>query len=159
MAQVRQQDDAYAAAIESCYAEYGLEATRIIGGAVGFVDLMDEDGQMPPGVEDVLEAAAEDCNSRVPLPEHRSSRTLDDALYQRVIESRECIVAHGYDVPEPPSAETWKDSDPNLAWTPYLAMFDGSGPTIPQDELRSLMDACPQSGPTFYAEVPDNGEG
>jgi hypothetical protein len=153
MAQVRQQDEAYASAMISCYAEYGLDATQIIGGAVGFVDLADDNGQLPPGLEEVLETASEDCNARVPLPDHRGSRTLDDASYQRVLELRECIIAHGYEVPEAPSEDTWKDSAPYLAWNPYVAMFDGS-PLMAQDELRSLMEACPQSGPNFYVEVP-----
>ena len=159
MAQVRQQDEAYASAMISCYAEYGLDATQTIGGAVGFVDLANENGQLPPGLEEVLETASQDCNTRVPLPDHRASKTLDDAAYERVLELRECILAHGYDVPEPPSAEAWKDSDPVHAWTPYLAMFGDASALIPQSELRALMEACPQSGPTFYVEVPTDGDG
>ncbi len=161
MAQVREQDEAYQSAMISCYAEYGLEAARSIGGGgVGFVNLADDSGQMPPGVADVLETASADCNARVPLPDHRASQTFDDASYQRLLELRACIAAHGYDVPEAPSAETWKDSEPSTAWNPYSAMFAGtSGTPISQDELRSLMAACPQSGPSYYIEAPTDGDG
>lgn len=105
-----------------------------------------------------MDAASEDCNVRVPLPDHRGQSSLDDAAYERLVDLRECLLAQGYDVPEPPSAEAWKDSSLESAWNPYEAMFGGpAGQQIPQDELRSLMVACPQSGPTYYAEVPDYG--
>lgn len=160
MAQVRQQDDAYQAAMISCYAEYGLTAVRTIGGgSVGFVDLADDSGQMPPGVEAVVEKASADCNERVPAPEHRSSG-LDHAAYQRMLDLRRCIVAHGYDVAEPPSEQTWQDADPGSAWNPYTAAFGGgSGEQVSQDELRSLMTACPQPGPSYYVVAPVDGAG
>jgi hypothetical protein len=113
---------------------------------------------MPPGVEEVLEAASEDCNSRIPLPDHQGSKALDSVAYDRLVELRACIVAHGYEVPEPPSEETWKDSSPNAAWNPYEATFRGpSGTRVSQDELRRLMEACPQSGPNYYVEAPTDG--
>jgi len=153
MTQVRQDDEQYQTASIACYAEYGLTAVKSIGGgSVGFLDLADETGQVPPAVEAVLDEASADCNERVPLPEHHAS-TADDAAYARMIDLRECIVAYGYDVPEAPSAATWKDSSLSNIWNPYSAMF-ADGSSLPQAELRSLMAACPQSGPGYYVEAP-----
>lgn len=162
MAQVRQQNEEFASAMISCYAEHGLEGTRTIGGGVVFLFESDDGSspEIPPAVQKLMEAASEDCNERVPLPDHEASKALDDAAYERLLELRECIIAQGHEVPRPPSAEVWKDSSPWwTAWNPYSAMLqpDERGVVasrIPQDELRVLMDVCPQSGPTYYAEAP-----
>lgn len=157
MAKARQQEDAYAQGMISCYAEYGLEATRILGGAVVILSETDNGEDLSDGSDERLDLAATDCNSRIAVPDHRATKTLDDASYQRVLEVRECILAHGHDAPEPPSLQTWKDSSPMSAWNPYVEMFGGpDGASITQKELRSLLTACPQSGPTFYTEVPDD---
>lgn len=157
MAKARQQEDAYAQGMISCYAEYGLEATRILGGAVVILSETDNGEDLSDGSDERLDLAATDCNSRISVPDHRTTKTLDDASYQRVLEVRECIVAHGHEAPEPPSLQTWKDSSPMSAWNPYVEMFGGpDGASITQEDLRSLLTACPQSGPTFYTEVPDD---
>lgn len=161
MAQVRQQDEAYQSAMIACFAEYGLEGTRQIGGGVGFHFTTDDGSipEIPPGVQEIIDAASEDCNARVSPPDHWSS-VLDEASYERLIDLRECIVAQGYDVPEPPSAQVWIDSGLEAAFNPYAVLLDGSsGFRIPEDELRSLMEACPQSGPNFYAVAPTDGDG
>ena len=155
MAQVRQEDEAFQSAMIACYAEYGLEGVRLIGGgSVGFLDLPTD-----PATQQVAEAAAADCNERVPLPARRQGPKLfDDEHYQRMLDTRSCIVAHGFEVPEAPSAQTWKDSDVATAWNPYGVLFDGpSGQPISMHDLSALMDACPQSGPNYYtwAPVPD----
>ena len=158
MTQVRQQDEEFQSAMIACYAEFGLTGVRTIGGGgVGFLDLADDSGQIPPAVQGVLDEASAECNARVPLAEHRSAVANDEA-YARLLDLRDCIIAYGYDVPEPPSAATWKDSPLSSIWNPYSAMFSG-GNSLPQDELQSLMTACPQSGPGAYAEAPnDDGE-
>jgi hypothetical protein len=159
MAQVRQQDESYVVAMISCYAEYGLKGTRGIGAAsVAFVNLPED-----PATQVLVEAASADCNARVPLPDHESTKTFDDASYERMLDLRTCILAHGYEVPEPPSVETWKDSDLESAWNPYTEVFDGpAGASISQDELRSLNEACPQPGPNYYvvySAAPPGGTG
>ena len=161
MAQVRQQDEAFQSAMIACFAEYGLEATRQIGGGDVGIHFTSDDGsipEIPPGVQAIIDEAAEDCNARVPLPDHHASKTLDGAAYERMIDLRECIVAQGYDVPEPPSAEVWIDSGLMAAFNPYVATLMGpSAIRVPQDELRSLMEACPQSGPNYYSEASTGG--
>lgn len=163
MAQVRQQDEAFQSAMIACFAEYGLEATRQIGGGDVGIHFTTDDGsipEIPPGVQAIIDEAAEDCNARVPLPDHHTSKTLDDAAYERMIDLRDCIIAHGYDVPEPPSAEVWIDSGLEAAFNPYVAILLGPSPIrIPEDELRSLMEACPQSGPNYFSTGPTDGDG
>ncbi|MFN3867246.1 MAG: hypothetical protein ACK4MD_11130 [Demequina sp.] len=150
MAQVRQQGEEYMTAMESCYSEHGLQTTRTIGGnSIGIADYPDD-----PASEGLLERAAEDCNARVPLPEYDQDKTLDDSAYARLLDTRECIVAHGYEIPEPPSAETWKDSSLYDAWNPYAVLVGKDALPITDDELSALNDACPQPGPNFHVQVP-----
>ncbi len=147
MIQVRQENEEYQTAMVSCYAEYGITGTKSMAGTVG-VMFTDADGGPPPGIDAVLEVMAEDCNARVPLPEHSADKALDEAAYGRMLDTRECMIAHGYDVPEPPSFATWKDSGLQWAWNPYSAVFGGpSGASISNDDMMVLDRACPQAGP------------
>jgi hypothetical protein len=135
MAQVRQQNEEYEASLISCFSEFGLEPVRIIGGGVGFVDIPDQ-------MDALMESASAECYQRVAAPEH--FQITDAATYQRMIETRNCIVAHGWDVPEPPSESVWLEQDER--WYPYVALTEPPNPQIPAAELRVLMEACPQSG-------------
>lgn len=156
MAQVRQQNEEHNNAMIVCFAEYGIRVVAMIGApGVVFSSPTDDDGQPPPGAEDVLLAAADDCNARNPLPDHLKVQVFDDAAYEKMQDVRACLIVHGYDVPEPPSLETWKDSDLMTGWNPYIVTFSGAvGAQITEDELRSLNEACPQSGPNFYVSTP-----
>lgn len=148
MTQVRQANDEYQSAMLACYAEHGLEGVRSMGGGVGFVNLPQD-----AATQQLVDETAQDCNARVPHPEYRLDKTLDDAAYQRMLEARECIIAHGYEVPEPPSAETWKDSALAFAWNPYRELASGVS-TISADDVYAVEQACPQPGPNFYVLAP-----
>lgn len=151
MAQVRQQNEVYVSAMESCYDEYGLESTRGIGGGdIGFLNLPDD-----PATQKLFEDSATDCNARISQPEYRQDQALTDSAYERMVVTRECMVAHGYQVPEPPSKETWKDSDPwYTAWNPYEVLVGAGAMEVTDDELRALNEACPQPGPNFQVQAP-----
>lgn len=158
MAQVRQQNEEHNNAMIVCFAEYGIGVVAGIGApGVVFLSPTGDDGQLPPGFEDVLRAAADDCNARIPLPDHADVHVFDDAAYERMLDTRACLIAHGYDVPEPPSLETWKDSDLMTGWNPYIVTFSGAvGAQITDDEMRSLNEDCPQSGPNFWVTTPSD---
>ncbi len=137
----------------ACYAEYGLTPIRTMAGSVGF-------NNYPQDEVALLDKASTDCNNRVPLPEFKLNKTLDDAAYQKMLDLRQCIVAHGYPMPEAPSAEVWKDSELAYAWNPY-SEFNGMGGMglgapikIADADLFALADACPQPGPNYFARVP-----
>lgn len=149
MAQVRQEDETFQRGQIACYAEYGLTATATMGGSVGFVNLPTD-----AATEKLLDDAAADCNARVPLPERKSLHALDDAAYARMIEVRACIVAHGWELPEPPSAQTWKDASLEEAWNPYQVLIGPGAQKIAAAELFALADACPQPGPNYVVLAP-----
>jgi len=150
MSQVRQENEEYQSGQIACYAEYGLTPVRDMAGGVGFVNLPQD-----AATQTLLDKASDDCNARVPLPVDRQNKTLDDAAYQRMLDLRQCIVAYGYTIPDPPSAQTWEDSSPwTDAWNPYSA-FNGSGGTIQisDSDLMALSNACPQPGPNYIVRV------
>jgi hypothetical protein len=146
MAQVRQEDEIYQAGMMACYAEYGLSPVTSMGGGVGFVNLPDDEATSA-----LMDKASADCNARIPLPSHTVNKALDDAAYQKMLDTRACIVAHGYEVPDPPSAETWKDSPMFDAWNPYQFLTSSA---VPDSELFALDIACPQAGPNTYVRAP-----
>lgn len=153
MAQVRQQDEEFQSAMIACYDEYNFDAVRSIGGgSIGFIDLPAD-----PATQELFEQASTECNARVPLPEYSLDTTLDDAAYERTLELRECIIAHGYDVEEPPSAAVWKDSGLQHAWSPYQELLGRGVEGVTQADLRALTDACPQPGPNTHALAPTDG--
>ncbi len=148
MAQVRQENEKFQDGQISCYSEHGLKAVKTMGGSVGFVDLPQDSA-----TQDLLEKAAADCNARFPLPQHLADKTLTDTAYQRMLDTRACIVAHGFDVSEPPTFDTWKDSDWQSAWNPYAELVNATN-SLAKDKLFALANACPQSGPNFEVLAP-----
>jgi len=145
MAQVRQENDAYQAATIACYAEYGFSGVRQMGGNVTFVNVPQDDG-----TQALMTQAYNDCNLRVPRPAYIGDQVLDDAAYARMLDLRDCVIAHGYALPEPPTAPAWEESGLFDAYNPYQ-FFTGSSPefVISGSDLLSLDAACPQPGPNF----------
>ena len=153
MAQVRQQNEEFQNAMLACYAEHGLTAVRTMAGGVMFVNVPQD-----PATLQVHDEAAEDCNARVPLPGHKLDETLDDAAYQRMLDLRACIVAHGFEVSEPPSAQVWQDGRTVFdAWNPYAELINGPG-SLDQATIFALEADCPQPGPNFIVLAP-TGDG
>lgn len=62
MSPVRQQDEEYQEGMVACYAEYGIEGTKTMAGGVVLVNLGGDSGQVPPDVQEVVDAMAADCN-------------------------------------------------------------------------------------------------
>lgn len=150
MAQVRQQAEEYQSGLIACFNEHGLEPIRHMAGGVGFVNFPQDAASLA-----LLDEVSAVCNSRVPLPEFAQSETLDDAAYQRMLDLRQCIVAHGYEIPAPPSAEVWKESSPWYdAWNPYEVLTGPGAIKISETDLYALAEVCPQPGPNFISVAP-----
>lgn len=156
MAQARQQVEEYQSAMVACLNELGVEGLVSLGGPVLTGGVTDDAGNLPGGVQELQEAASAECGARVPRPELWTAPA-DHAAYQRVIELRRCVVAQGYEVVETPSEETWiEQAGSGVAWSPYTELVGESAARIPDDDLRALMQACPQSGQGLQAVVPED---
>ncbi|MDR2723285.1 MAG: hypothetical protein LBB54_06130 [Cellulomonadaceae bacterium] len=79
--------------------------------------------------------------------------TFDATAYAQMLDVRDCLIAHGYDVPIPPSQESWMEQGQNgeEQWSAYVAAFWGDwknshmAPTISESELAELNKKCPQT--------------
>ena len=147
----RQQMEEYELAMVSCLEEHGVRAEVSLGGHVGaFGHTHNDDGTEIPGAIDALLAASDACDS-VERPEHWQLPQ-DESAYERMLDVRECLIAHGQEISEPPSMEVWIDQGPGQAWNPYRDLMPGwSANPLPDDELIALFAACPQSGHGFMS--------
>lgn len=157
MASVRQETEQYGEAMVSCLAEFGVTGIVSIGGRVGTGGMTNEDGNQPPGAAEIQEAAAEACNDRVPLPAVWTAPA-NSETYERVLEVRSCLIAHGVDVPEAPSEETWIErANQEDYWTPYKSIFGPDDTLLFSDqELSELNENCPQYGPGGVSVIPES---
>ena len=149
--QARQEIEEYRATFVSCIEENGGQAEVAIGGNVSiFTQMFDSEGREIPGALDVTAQISETC-SAIPAPTHWGL-PMDDIAYDRMVDVRECIVAHGFEVSQPPAREVWLDQGPSFAWNPYTELFPTfSQDPLPADQLIPLLAACPQSGHGFLS--------
>lgn len=71
--------------------------------------------------------------------------------FERTLDTRDCLVAQGFAIPEPPSEDAWVEAalrDEQI-WVPFQFVIDGvmSGSIqMTQSEFDELLVECPQSG-------------
>jgi hypothetical protein len=104
------------------------------GGTYGFV---------PQGQDEAHQVAALVCMIKFPLAA-KYQAPLSDAQYKKLYNYQtskltDCLKAHGFDVPQPPSFQTFKDTYGNAnTWSPY-ANVNVSG-----DKWTQINQQCPQ---------------
>ncbi|MCL1899092.1 MAG: hypothetical protein FWG11_00970, partial [Promicromonosporaceae bacterium] len=105
VAQFRQDQEEFQLAQIACWAEFGFDK---VNDPAGGVMLADFDAEQPPGWFELFESAGFECLERtkhlawaLPLP-------FDEEAYQRVLDTRDCLLAHGHHVSEPPTFEVWR---------------------------------------------------
>ncbi|MCL1899578.1 MAG: hypothetical protein FWG11_03490, partial [Promicromonosporaceae bacterium] len=97
MASFRQDMEEWQLEQMACFAERGVTVTPAASGGVHLpiVNLIAD----PPGTQDLIDEAMWDCSELVGRFDWWQV-PLDEDVYQRILESRECVIAHGYEVPE-----------------------------------------------------------
>ena len=145
VAQFRQEMEEDQAAWIACYAEFGVEASADPSGGVSLPII---EGPVPPGLLELWEDAGMECFAR--LGQFRQwALPLDGAAYQRMLDSRACLVAHGHDVPEAPAEEVWIEEGGD--WTPHGEWLESrllvTTPRLTAAEWAELNEQCPQPGP------------
>jgi len=146
MAEARLGVEEYHAAMLSCLAEFGVVGIAAPGGHVGTGGRTDEDGvridaqgRSPAELQRLENQATRECQDRHPYPAHWTS-TATEADYERTLQVRECLLAHGLQVQEPPPLEIWLIS----RWNPWRSAFSDNG--LGPAEVDHFMAACPQTG-------------
>ena len=153
MAQFRQEMEEDAIAWVNCYAEFGVEAFIGPSFMVLFPSDYVNDPTLPARSE--LRAKADmECFERLGQMRWWAVE-IDVDAYQRMLDSRDCVIAHWPDVPipEPPSAEAWIED--HGQWNPHRQWFHAMGqdrslPRVTQTVWNELNDICPQPGPFIH---------
>ena len=153
MAQARQEVEEFQNAMMSCLAERGVRGIVTFGAVVGVGGPFDP-ADLPPGTEVQMATAQQDCLEIVPQPSVWTTPA-DAAAYQRTLEVRECLIAHGFEIPEPPAMEVWVEME--IPWNPWATVFSLPQDAIPDDDaLRELISVCPQSGHGLHVAIPED---
>ncbi len=81
--------------------------------------------------------------STPPLTDERLSK-----LYDFLLDQRDCLIAEGYSIAEPPSRETFISGyTSGSPWIPYTEL-----PVLGAEEFFELEKKCPQSPPDRVLE-------
>jgi len=133
----RQENEQYRISMESCLHSFGFETITSVAG----IPTILISNPIPPGVSELANEALQECAEQAPDRSLRTATRLDEAAYSRMLDERNCVIAHGFQIPEPPSFESWRETS-----TPWTA-FGYLGARPGRDALLKLNHACPQSAP------------
>jgi len=146
MAEARRGVAEYHTAMRNCLGEFGVVGMVAPGGLVatggptdGEGARTDAGGMSPVELARLESQAMRECLNRVPYPPHWHNLPTEQD-YQRMLENRECLIAHGLAIREPPALEAWLIT----RWNPWSAAINDNGLGIP--EIEQFMEACPQHG-------------
>ncbi|MCM3658579.1 hypothetical protein M3147_15085 [Agromyces mediolanus] len=85
-------------------------------------------GEIPAAQSDQYEEDFGECQAQVelnyPVPEMTESAIRE--RYAREVGTRDCLIAQGYSISDPPSEQVWVEtftSDPASLWLPYFEVF------------------------------------
>lgn len=144
----------YAPTVVKCLAEAGFTATAVGGNGLEF-DEVPQSQDKARALANYTCAAKYTIHPYYNLPLSKSVLTKMYAWYTQV--SAPCLRAHGIDVPEPPTQDTWIEeySTSQPSWLPWNSV-PGPNSTNPSttgwDELERK---CPQNpAPNAYLEHP-----
>jgi len=117
----------------ACMGQEGWNGTKLDNGVYDYTYTEEQ--------RSAFEAASAGCLDRIGanLPIDRTQAEWQD-LYDFYLDTRDCLIANGVDLPSAPSFSVWQESD--HTWTPYE--------TVRPDELGterflSLTQSCPQT--------------
>lgn len=147
---------------ESAVVERPSDSTRAIYECVraaGWTDVEYDEtsgtfgGNVPEPQQDKYFADAERCStevgelSRFAHPSDEQIR----ARYAAEVELRDCLIAEGYQISEPPSEATWVEafggSSPSL-WLPYFEVYTQTG--LSGEEEAQLKQRCPDPAESTF---------
>jgi len=150
--QVRQEQQELSSWALDCLAEFGVVGEVPIGS--GIVGTSTDDAFSPEAA--LARTAMKECWERLDqrfqqmeqLPIFWDS-PLNEAAYNRMLDTRECVIRHGFEVPEPPSLERW------IAISGGWGAYGFINPLLTRDEAIELNYECPQaSWGSFVWEEP-----
>jgi len=150
MAPAREAVAAYQTEFVACLASHGVEGVKAVGSPSVFaIASTDENGSTTRESREQAESASVYCSHAVALPAHFPQApdfqiVTSPEAYERMLDVRSCLVAHGHDIPDAPEMDTWVRS--SWPWNPWISESIGALKRSDPDGLRALGVACPQDG-------------
>ncbi|MEX0796026.1 MAG: hypothetical protein WD274_04975 [Acidimicrobiia bacterium] len=120
-----------------CLQEDGWPASLLDGGFT-----IADDPRTATEQEEAVEACFDHLMDQglIPSVEPLTGEMLE-ARYEYLLSMQECLESEGHSLPEPPSRESFIDSQ-GINWTPF-----GLLPEMGSGEFSRLTEICPQAGP------------
>jgi len=148
-AQAREERDAIANWSRECLTQYGGTAQNHIASGLPFNSDVETTEEEHAAITEAIESGVhpmEVCFRSFLDSDAFPSfwNQLDEASYQRMLDTRECVIQHGYAIPEAPSFERW------VATFGQWGAFGFINSEISFDEAVELNYACPQAFPSLF---------
>jgi len=144
MAAHRQETEQNRAALQSCFAEFGVTTAEFIGGGIMVINV----GPVTAAMDALQSQAAEECHARYPEPALAFPNHSAEA-YQRMLYHRNCLIAHDWEVRDDfPSFEVWAEQE--IPRTPQMDLWNTG---LSLATWREVVEACPQTD--FFVMVSD----
>lgn len=149
-AQFRQEMEEFNLELVACYGDHGVEVTKSPSGGV---DLPVITLPAPAGLEELIDNAITACMERVGVL-HWMTLPPDEAAYRRMLDSRECLIAHGHDAPAARAFDVWAENDGE--WNPHGVVYDGrpfpeANPRWMATKWAQMNTECPQPSPRIFS--------
>jgi len=122
-----------------CLAQHDVQGNEVIGD--GWVEIITDDNTTEDWSATLV--AFETCGALFDELDQRpifGNASLDEAAYQRMLDTRECVIHQGFDIPEPPNLEMW------IAMQGRWGAFGWINSDLTREEAIALNDTCPQVG-------------
>lgn len=114
-----------------CLAEAGFPGATVGEGGTTQLDV-------PPEQFDAYDVAANACMKTIcPSCGEAVPQSEWEWLYQMLVQARQCLMEHDYEVSEPPSLQVYLDAAPEDSWSPFREV----GPRLATD--YTTQQACP----------------
>jgi len=107
----------------------------------GGVDITSDD--VPAGQEERYDQDAEACWAPLEEMTRDLSQEGIEELYEEELATRECLIAEGYQVDDPPSKQRFLDSYPDERWMAYGAS-DVTRAMADEESWRAINETCRQ---------------
>jgi hypothetical protein len=142
MAEARQAEEEFERALAACMRDAGHPVEIHPGGAV-----LGLPGGTAAG--DAFDLCAEQLHDDSPLSDEQLR-----LQYDRALDTRDCLLARGYTISEPPTLETWLEQQRNPGpgdWVPFHQAIRQMRGDSAAAEYAATYAACPQGGPAAFA--------
>ena len=140
MTQVRQEIEIHQNEMSSCIADAGLVPAPVIGDSVAIAFLPNVSDEFIEHTHYIVRY----CSQQSFIPAIWSAGEPIEDEYLRMLDAHHCIVAQGFELPEPQPLEVWAEAEGDFRWIPHW--YATVRFSLSADSFEELVNACPMPG-------------